>query len=91
MRDAWMVAVDIFDVTLAFKMENGKAHLVESSCNCDISSEVCRHVAIAEGRVQAVFDDADLAGIKGTITHAPAVWRPLVSEDERVESSELHL
>lgn len=79
--DDWVVRVDVFDVSLSFRVMDGNAHLVSEDCNCDIDSAMCRHVAIAEGRVQGVFNDDSFAGVRGTIVEAPALWRPLVSDD----------
>lgn len=87
--DDWTVVVDVFDVTLSFSVSNGNARLVESSCNCDATADSdCRHIGIGEGRVRAVFADDDLRGVRGRITQAPALWRPLVSEKEAVEASD---
>lgn len=88
--DDWTVRVDVFSVGLSFRVTNGNAKLVEESCNCDISDDVCRHVAIAEGRVRAVFNDESLDGVKGKVTQAPALWRP-ICEDDGVEASDTHL
>lgn len=89
MEDTWVVAVDIFDVRLSHLVSNGEAKLDEAHCNCDIDKEVCRHVALADSRVRAVFDDEcdGGEGLEGTITHAPAQWIGIVDE-EGVESSE---
>jgi len=88
MNDVWVVQVDIFDVRLSHRVSNGEAKLNESECNCDIDKDICRHVALADSRVRAVFDeDGGGEGLEGTITAAPAQWVPLVDE-EGVESSE---
>lgn len=89
MEDEWTVRVDIFDVRLSHRVSNGEARLEESACNCDIDREVCRHVALADSRVRAVFDDDTAEGLEGTITHAPAQWVPLVEEEDEVESSDM--
>lgn len=86
--DDWVVNVDIFDVELSFQVTDGNARLIDESCNCDISNDVCRHIAIAEGQVRGVFSDDDLDGVKGRITEAPSLWRPLVDEIESVASSD---
>lgn len=86
--DDWTVRVDIFDVELAFTVKSGDARLVSSSCNCDIESETCRHIAIAEGRVRAVFQDESLAGVRGRIISAPALWKHIVNEEGEVEASD---
>lgn len=86
--DDWTVNVDVFDVSLSFRVSNGNARVVSSNCNCDINRETCRHVAIAEGRVQAVFQNDDPDGVRGRITHAPSLWRPLVDEEEEVATSD---
>ena len=84
MRDAWVVQVDIFDVRLTHRVENGEAVLEESDCNCDVQREVCRHVALADSRVRAVFDEGGDGGedLEGTITAAPAQWVALVESKE---------
>jgi|GEM_PF-6330195 len=88
MEDTWVVQVDIFDVRLVHTVEGGEAKLEESACNCDIEREVCRHVALADSRVRAVFNEGDDGeGLEGTITQAPAQWMGLVDE-EGVESAE---
>lgn len=89
MEDKWVVAVDIFDVVLHHTVKDGEARLEESSCNCDIEREVCRHLALADSRVRAVFDknDDDGEGLEGTIKQAPQQWIGIVDEDG-VESSE---
>ncbi|AAG18741.1 MULTISPECIES: hypothetical protein [Halobacterium] len=88
MEDSWTVTVDIFDVRLTHDVSEGEVRLEGAACNCDIPEEVCRHVALADSRVRAVFDEtATVEGLEGTITAAPAQWVPLVDE-EGVEASD---
>jgi hypothetical protein len=86
MEDSWTVTVDIFDVRLTHEVSEGEARLEGTACNCDIPKEVCRHVALADSRVRAVFDEDNGEGLEGTIVEAPAQWVGLVDE-EGVEAS----
>ncbi|WP_137284202.1 hypothetical protein [Halorussus salinisoli] len=99
MKDEWLVAVDIFDVELAFEtsMESG-ACLVESDCGCD-RDEGCRHERIAEAKVRHVFADEDwewedergrlgLPDEDVEVVEAPSQWRGLIDSGDRDETAD---
>jgi hypothetical protein len=81
MSETWVVHVDIFNVELRYCLNSDNAQLKSCECNCDIEKDVCRHVAIADSRVRAVFQDGSSDTLRGTILYAPRQWIPCIQDD----------